>query len=74
MFPSTILPTWIILILNWTTSSTDYHDIQTTGVTDIQRMDILSFEAALDELSQEINGDYDEEEEEEEEDDEEEGK
>ena len=41
----------------------------------MQRMDILSFEAALDELSQEINGDYDEEEEEEEEeDDEEEGK
>jgi hypothetical protein len=33
--------------------------IATAGVRDTQRMDIIDFEAVLDELTEDINGDYD---------------
>jgi hypothetical protein len=35
----------------------------TAGVSDSQRMDIIDFEAVLDELTEDINGDYEDDEE-----------
>ena len=47
--------------------------ISTAGVRDIQRMDVIDFEAVLDELTEDINGDYDDDDDEEGDEDEEDG-